>query len=85
MTEDNEDILLSKEFEKNRIDKIVAETETENAKQRFAEEINLYRIDFFQQYNKPIKLKKPWKMRFKEAIKRFFNRIYNVFSNEEEY
>lgn len=76
--------ILSKEIEKNRVDKIVAEAEIENAKNRFAQELpNEFDMKTLLNFGQPHKFKKPLGIRIKERLKNIVNKIITVFDGDE--
>lgn len=72
---------IQRELEKNRFDRVACEIELENAKKNTANEL-LKDIENYQISNfiTPQKIKKPFKMRLKQKLKRFFNNIINTLS-----
>lgn len=73
------DILLNKEQEKNKIDKIVCETELDNTKNNFAKQLLNTWGDTINSNTinpKPIKYSKWY------YVKKFFNKIFKKKNNE---
>lgn len=66
---------VSRELEKNQMDKIVSEVELENAKHKIAQELMTYQYDI-SDFNVPRKIKKPLLTRLKQKIKRLFDTVY---------
>ena len=66
---------LNKEIQKNKQDKIVSEGELENQKKIFADNLRQHNRNEILFENKPLPLKKPFKVKWRE----FINKLKIVF------